>query len=140
VSIDLADVRPAAMSDEGLRAIRAVVVDEIARIAAFADGSAELKAFNERIRSRIAERERQALKFLGTPPGFGARSGSSAWPNLLLYLERSPGERKSLVLKPEFAKVRALLDTDRNVWRDALRAGRSPACSPTSSARGRARR
>jgi len=120
VQIDLADVRPAAMTDEGLRAIRAVVVDEIARIAAFADGSAELKAFNERIRSRVAERERLALKFLGTPPGFGSRNGSSAWPNLLLMLERSPGDRKSLVLKPEFARVRELLATDRNVWREAL--------------------
>ena len=120
VAIELADVRPAAMSDEGLRAIRGVVVEEIARIAAFADGSSELKAFNERIMSRVAERERQALKFLGTPPGFGTRSGSSAWPNLLLQLERSPGDRKSLVLKPEFARIRALLASDRNVWREAL--------------------
>ena len=120
VAIELSDVRPAAMSDEGLRAIRSVVVDEIQRVAAFADGSAELKAFNERIASRVAERERQALKFLGTPPGFGARHGSSAWVELLLQLERSPGERKSLVLKPEFARLRTLLDSDRNVWREAL--------------------
>ena len=120
VAIEISDVRPAAMTDDGLRAIRSVVVDEIRRIAAFADGSAELKAFNERIASRVAERERQALKFLGTPPGFGARDGNSDWANLLLQLERSPGERKSLVLKPEFAKVRALLDSNRNVWREAL--------------------
>jgi len=120
VAIELNDVRPAAMSDDGLRAIRGVVVDEIRRVAAFADGSAELKAFNERIASRVAERERQALKFLGTPPGFGARNGSSAWVNLLLQLERSPGERKSLVLKPEFARLRTLLASDRNVWREAL--------------------
>jgi len=120
VAIEISDVRPAAMTDDGLRAIRSVVVDEIRRIAAFADGSAELKAFNERIASRVAERERQALKFLGTPPGFGARDGNSNWANLLLQLERSPGERKSLVLKPEFTKVRALLDSNRNVWREAL--------------------
>lgn len=120
IAIDLAGVRPAAMTDEGLRAIRQVVVDEIRRIADYADGSPELRAFNERLASRITERERQAIKFLGTPPGFGARSGSSAWPNLLLQLERSPGTRKSLVLKPEFARVRALLATDRNVWREQL--------------------
>ena len=120
VAIEFNDVRPAAMTDDGLRAIRSVVVDEIQRIAAFADGSAELKAFNERIASRVAERERQAVKFLGTPPGFGARSGSSAWINLLLQLEHSPGPRKSLVLKPEFTKVRASLDSNRNVWREAL--------------------
>ena len=120
VAIELSDVRPAAMSDDALRALRTVVVDEIQRIAAFADGSAELKAFNERIASRVAERERQAVKFLGTPPGFGARQGSSAWPNLLMQLERSPGPRKSLVMKPEFAKVRAAIESNRNVWREAL--------------------
>jgi Zn-dependent M16 (insulinase) family peptidase len=120
ISIEFNDVRPAAMSDDGLRAMRSVVVDEIRRIAAFADGSPELKAFNERLLSRVAERERQAVKFLGTPPGFGARSGSSAWPNLLLQLERSPGTRKSLVLKPEFTSIRAALDSNRNVWREAL--------------------
>ncbi|HEY6087103.1 MAG TPA: hypothetical protein VIV84_05130 [Burkholderiaceae bacterium] len=120
IAIEINDVRPVAMGDDGLHAIRSVVVDEIRRIAAFADGSAELKSFNERVLSRVAERERQAVKFLGTPPGFGARSGSSAWPNLLLQLERSPGTRKSLVLKPEFARVRAALDSNRNVWREAL--------------------
>lgn len=120
VEINIGDVRPAAMDDDGLRAIRTVVVDEIRRIAALPDGSAELKAFNERIASRVAERERQALKFLGTPPGFGARHGSSAWVDLLLRLERSPGARKSLVLKPEFARVRALLAEQRNVWRELL--------------------
>ncbi|MEO5881963.1 MAG: hypothetical protein ABIQ06_06065 [Caldimonas sp.] len=120
VAIEISDVRPAAMTDDGLRAIRSLVVDEIQRVAAFAEGSAELRAFNERIASRIAERERQALKFLGTPPGFGSRNGSSAWVNLLMQLEHSPGDRKSLVLKPEFARLRALLATDRNVWREAL--------------------
>ena len=120
ISIDFSDVRPTAMTDEGLSAMRKVVVDEIQRIAAFGDGSVELKAFNERLLSRVTERERQAVKFLGTPPRFGARGGSSAWPNLLLQLEQSPGTRKSLVLKPEFARLRILLDGDHNIWREAL--------------------
>ena len=80
------------------------MVDEIERIAAFADGSPELKEFNERIASRVAERERQALKFVSSPPGFGVRSGSSDWMDQLLHLERTPGTRKSLALKPEFAR------------------------------------
>ena len=118
-----------------------MVVDEIQRVAAFADGSAELKAFNERIASRVAERERQAAKFLGTPPGFGARDGNSDWANLLLQLERSPGERKSLVLKPEFAKVRALLDSNRNCLARSPRAlEHHRRRRPTSSARGPAPR
>lgn len=120
IAIELGGVRPAAMSDDGLRAIRTAIVDELRRIAAWPDGSPELKAFHQRLASRVAERERQAVKFLGTPPGFGARSGSSAWPDLLLQLERSPGTRKSLVLKPEFARVRALLASERNPWRERL--------------------
>lgn len=120
VAIDFSDVRPAAMSDAGLRAMRQLVVDEIARIAAWADGSDELKAFNERIGNRVLERERQALRFIGTPPGFGARGGNSDWVDLLMQLERSPGTRKSLVMKPEFARVRSLLQSERNVWRELL--------------------
>jgi len=47
---------------------------------------------------RLDLRERQAAKFLGTPPGFGSRGGNSAWVNLLFTLESSPGTRKSLAI------------------------------------------
>jgi Zn-dependent M16 (insulinase) family peptidase len=120
IAISFTDVRPASMKDDNLRAIRALVVDEVKRIAAFADGSPELKEFNDRVMNRVVEAERQATKFIGTPPGFGFRGGNSRWVNLLLQLERSPGERKSLVLKPEFAQIRALLGTNRNFWREYL--------------------
>jgi hypothetical protein len=120
IAISFTDVRPRSMTDEGLKAIRALVVDEMKRIAAFGDGSPELKEFNDRILSRLVELERQATKFIGTPPGFGARGGNSAWVDLLLQLERSPGARKSLVLKPEIANARALLASNRNFWREHL--------------------
>ena len=120
IAISFTDVRPAKMGDEGLRELRKVVTDEISRVAAFADGSPELKEFNERIASRVVEAERQAAKFIGTPPGFGFRGGNSAWVNLLMQLERSPGTRKSLVMKPEFARVRELLASNKNFWREYL--------------------
>lgn len=120
ISISFTDVRPASMTDDGVKAIRALVVDEVKRIAALPDGSPELKEFNDRIANRVTEAERQATKFIGTPPGFGFRGGNSQWVNLLLQLERQPGDRKSLVLKPEFTKVRELLASNRNFWRDSL--------------------
>ena len=120
ISISFTDVRPAAMTDEGARKIRELVVEEIARIAALPDGSPELEEFNDRIAGRMVERERAAAKFLGTPPGFGARGGNSNWVNLLLTLERSPGTRKSLVMKPEFAQAQKLLATHTNFWREYL--------------------
>ena len=120
IAISFTDVRPASMTDDGVKAIRALVTDEVKRIAAFADGSPELKEFNDRILSRVVEAERQANKFIGTPPGFGVRGGNSNWVNLLHQLERSPGERKSLVLKGEFAKARELIASNRNFWREYL--------------------
>ena len=120
ISIEFADVRPASMSSESMKAIRALVVDEVKRVAAFGNASAELRQFNDRIASRVIEREREAAKFIGTPPRFGARNGSSAWPDLLMRLETSPGTRKSLVMKAEFAQVRKLLATNRNFWREYL--------------------
>lgn len=120
ISIFFSDVRPSDMSDEGVRKVRSLVVEEIARIAALHAGSPELKEFNDRIASRVIERERAAAKFVATPPRFGARGGNSAWVNLLLKLESSPGTRKSLVMKPEFAQAKKLLASDENFWREYL--------------------
>jgi Zn-dependent M16 (insulinase) family peptidase len=116
ISVAFTDVRPASMSDDAVRAVRTLVMDEIKRVATLPDGSPELREFNDRIASRVVERERQAAKFLGTPPGFGARSGNSAWVDLLLTLESTPGTRKSLVLKPEFAHAKKLLASGINFW------------------------
>ena len=116
ISISFSDVRPANMTDDGLKAIRAIVIEEVRRIASFPDNSPELREFNERITGRVVEAERDAAKFIGTPPGFGVRGGNSHWVNLLMQLERSPGSAKSLVLKPEYANVRALLASSRNFW------------------------
>jgi Zn-dependent M16 (insulinase) family peptidase len=120
IQVSFSDVQPAKMAEESARQVRALVMEEIARVAAFADGSAELKEFNDRVASRVAERERALVKFIGTPPGFGARSGGSQWMDLLLLLEKSPGARKSLVMKGEFARVRELLGSGRNFWRGLL--------------------
>ena len=120
ISISFNDVTPAKMSDDGLRAVRTLVMQEIDRIAALPDGSPELREFNARVASRVVETERQLAKFIGTPPGFGARSGGSQWMDHLLRLEKSPGARKSLTMKPEFERVRSLLAGDRNFWRERL--------------------
>jgi Zn-dependent M16 (insulinase) family peptidase len=120
ITIAFTDVSPAKMGDDGLRAVRTLVMQEIDRIAALPDGSPELREFNGRVASRVVEAERQLAKFIGTPPGFGARSGGSQWMDHLLRLEKSPGARKSLTMKPEFARIRALLAGDRNLWREYL--------------------
>ena len=120
IQVSFTDVLPARMGDEGVRAIRQAVMDEIGRVAGFADGSAELKEFNDRIASRVVARERAIAKFVGTPPRFGFRSGGSDWMDHLLVLEKAQGTRKSLALKPQFEHVRGLLATNANFWRDRL--------------------
>jgi Zn-dependent M16 (insulinase) family peptidase len=105
---------------EKIAEIRQKVVDELARIAAFADGSPELKEFNERAMSRVIESERQMANFVNTPPSWGFRGTGSGWMDQLLLLERVPDFRKSVTLKPQMANVRKLLASDKNIWRDYL--------------------
>nr|MDQ3028422.1 hypothetical protein [Pseudomonadota bacterium] len=120
ITIAFRDASPARMTDEGLKAARALAVAEIERIAALPAGSPELREFNERVASRVVERERELAKFVGTPPGFGARGGGSEWMDHLLLLEKTAETRKSLTLKPQIAFVRNALAANGNVWRDYL--------------------
>lgn len=120
IQISFTDVSPAKMTDDGARAVRKAVMDEIARVAGLEGGSAELKAFNDRIASRVVARERAIAKFIGTPPRFGFRSGGSQWMDHLLVLERTAEPRKSLAMKPQLAFVRKLLASEANFWREYL--------------------
>jgi Zn-dependent M16 (insulinase) family peptidase len=120
VYVALTDVAPANMTDEKIAAIRQKIMDEMKRVASFADGSAELKEFNDRLKSRVIQSRRTLSKFVNSPPGFGFRSGGSEWMTHLLDLNRTPGFRKSVTLKPELAAVDQLLASDKNAWRELV--------------------
>ncbi len=130
IAIAFRDATPARMTDEGLKAARAMVVGEIERIATLPAGSPELREFNERIAGRVVERERELAKFVGTPPGFGFRGGGSEWMDHLLLLEKTGEARKSLTLKPQIAFVRKLLASDANIWREYLARWRVTGVTP----------
>lgn len=130
IAIAFRDATPARMTDEGLKAARALAVAEIERIAALPAGSPELREFNERIAGRVVERERELAKFVGTPPGFGFRGGGSEWMDHLLLLEKTGETRKSLTLKPQVAWVRKLLAAEGNVWREYLAKWRVTGVTP----------
>lgn len=120
VFVYLTDVTAPNLTNERLAAIRKAVVDELARVAAFKDGSPELAEFNKRIDGRVTELHRDLSKFVNSPPGFGFRNTGSAWMDQLVSLEKVPGFRKSLTLKPQLASVRALLASGKSVWHDDL--------------------
>ena len=134
VAFALDNVAVSNFTNERLIAIRTIVTDELARLASMADGSAELKAFNARVLSRVTEAERQFANFVNSPPTWGARSTYSAWMDQLLLLERTPEFRKSLTLAPQIEKVRALLASEKNVWRDSLKRWQLTGVTPYTAA------
>jgi Zn-dependent M16 (insulinase) family peptidase len=118
VYLALTDVTPANMTDEKISDIRRRVMEEMKRVASFPDGSPELKEFNERMKSRVIQTRRGLSKFVNSPPGFGFRNTGSEWMTHLIDLNRTPGFRKSVTLRPELSAVEQLLSSDKNVWRD----------------------
>jgi len=120
VQIGFTDVDAENLTDEKITAVRKAVVDEIARVAAFAEGSPELAEFNERIASRLVQAERELAKFVNSPPGFGARNTGSAWMDSLFLLDRSDDFRRSLTFRPSLAFARSLLATKKNFWKGYL--------------------
>lgn len=120
VYVALTDVAPANMTEEKIGAIRQKIMDEMKRIASLPDGSPELKEFNDRMKSRVIQTRRGLSKFVNSPPGFGFRNTDSSWMTHLEDLNRTPGFRKSVTLKPELAAIDALLSSDKNVWRDRV--------------------
>jgi Zn-dependent M16 (insulinase) family peptidase len=120
VAFILDNVAVSNLTNEKIVQIRQKVMDELARVAALPDGSAELKDFNKRVLSRISETERQLANFVNTPPSWGGRGVGSGWMDQLLLLERTPEFRKSVTLAPQLANIRKLLATDKNIWRERL--------------------
>jgi Zn-dependent M16 (insulinase) family peptidase len=108
------------LTPEKLAEIRNAVAAELSRVAAFPDGSEELKQFNARVANRVVEAERQLANFVNTPPAWGARGTYSVWMDQLLLLERTPEFRKSVTLAPQIRSIRKLLQSDANFWRERL--------------------
>jgi predicted Zn-dependent peptidase len=115
------NVRSAHANEASLRAMRAIVLTKIREVAAFADGSSELAAFNERVRSRIKETERSLDKLLDTPPEFGTRGTSERWIEQLDDVNREDGFKKTITQKAAFARARAAASSRENVWREGVK-------------------
>jgi hypothetical protein len=120
VHVSLGDVVPSRATPERLAEARARIRAELRTIAGWADGSPELRAFNERIRGRLIEQRRELAKFASSPPGFGQRGASNRWATHLHRLAALPGFHRSVTMEPVARQVEALLAGDANPWRDAL--------------------
>ncbi|HEY3822331.1 MAG TPA: hypothetical protein VGL81_34435 [Polyangiaceae bacterium] len=103
-----------------LRAFRDLVLARLHALAALPDGSPELAAFGERVRSRIVESRRRLDKALDTPPLFGERATSDFWIRHLTDLNREGGFRKSLTQKDAYDHAMAVAGSTANPWRERL--------------------
>jgi Zn-dependent M16 (insulinase) family peptidase len=120
--LTLAGVQASHLNVDQAALIRSKITAELVRIAAFKDGSPELREFNERFRNALLATRRNLAKFVNTPPGFGFRSGSNGynWLWHTRFLNRDAEFRKSVTLKPQIDQVEQLLAGGRNFWRDYL--------------------
>lgn len=130
----LDNVAVANFTPERIAGLRKIVQDELARIAALPDESAELEEFNARVTSRVVQAERQLANFVNTPPAWGARGTGSSWMDQLLLLDRVDGFRKSVTLDPQMQNVRKLLASGKNFWKDKLAAWQLTGVTPYAAA------
>ncbi len=114
------NVRRDALEDSVIAKVRDKMMAEIANVAALADGSAELAAFNEQAKARIIERRREMSRFLNSPPQFGYRGTGSRWLEHLKRLQREPGFRKSLAMNAEMDSAEKALTGSQNPWRSLI--------------------
>lgn len=114
------DLPVAHMNDADLAILRGEVLDEMKKIAEYADGSAALMEFDKRLRSRILAERRMFDKFVNSPPEFGFRAVGSDWIDHLYLLNKDPGFRKSLTQKDDLQAIEKLAASSHNVWRDYL--------------------
>jgi Zn-dependent M16 (insulinase) family peptidase len=115
------DVATAHTNDKDLGALRAKVTDELARIANYGDGSADLREFSERFKSRIVEQRRSLAKLVNSPPGFGFRGGSGFWAGHLYLLNaKENGFRKSLTMQEDLDAIEKIVSAEKNPWRELL--------------------
>jgi Zn-dependent M16 (insulinase) family peptidase len=123
VYFGMSSVTSSEISGENVARVRDIIIEEMSRIAAFADGSEELAEFNERALAYLASSRKQLDEMFNGPPMFGFRSGAAGrWYGVLSNIERAPEFRKSLVQKNQFEHAEQLLNGDKNIWADYVAA------------------
>ncbi|MBU0982774.1 MAG: insulinase family protein, partial [candidate division Zixibacteria bacterium] len=120
IFLGLSNVKREAASDKMMDSVRTLILDEFRTLASLADGSDELKVFNERALSRVIEGRRGLRDFLSSPPRWGYRGTGSAWMEHLQLLHRKGGFRRDLALVDELNFAEEQLKQDKNIWRDLI--------------------
>jgi Zn-dependent M16 (insulinase) family peptidase len=116
IFIGITDMDAENLTNENANIVRQKIREELKRIASFKDGSPELKAFNERFANNLVDFQRGLAKFTNTPPKFGYRDTYESWYQQVMEMTRITEFKKSIILKPQFEEVNAMLATGKNFW------------------------
>ena len=114
--VGFGDVPVTKMNPKDLSDVRGKVIEEFGKVAAWKDGSPELKEFNDRVRSRVTQTRRSLSKFVNSPPGFGFRNTRSDWVDQLRDMNRIGGFQRSVTMKPTLDAIDKLLADNTNIW------------------------
>ncbi len=100
-----------------LDAIRGVILDKLRMVRDWEPGDPALAAFGREAASRLEAGRKQSRQALDRPPMFGFRRGSAGyWQDLLGFVERQSGFRKSLVLDDHYAALSTWVESPGNPW------------------------
>lgn len=130
VYVGLNNIKRETAEEAVMDSVRRIVQGELAAVAGYADGSDELKQFNERAANRVKERRRDLRKFLNSPPGFGFRGTGAEWYGHLKRLQKAEGFRKRLTLDDELQFAETLLKSGKNFWKDYIEQWRLVSAKP----------
>lgn len=108
------------LTKEKAELAREQIKNELNKIASYKDHSPELIAFNKRYENSLISLTRFYTKFVNTPPKFGFRNTFDAWYSQIQEMNKIPGFRKSVVLKPQLDSVHQLLSSGTNIWKKYL--------------------
>jgi len=130
VFIGLDGIKAENLTSEKAVFVRQKITEELNIIASYKDQSPELLAFNQRFENKLTSAARSYAKFVNSPPKFGFRGTGAEWYDQLKELNKVEGFKKSVILKPEFERIKKQLASGKNIWKDYLKKWNLTTASP----------
>lgn len=120
VRLGMGSLPPARVTESGLAEIRVRILKQLAEIAAWREGDAELATLKERTLALLAAQRRAGRNLLDHPPGFGERGTGSFWADHLRNLRETGSFRLRLDEEPALAEIERRLQAKGNPFQELV--------------------